>query len=106
MYVYIIAHTVLLGSYIHNYVGCWLPSSCVQFALLDISRQLACMKLGSRGKYQPLLDISRQLACMKQSNRQRPVYGDLFKKSEVSTWTHSFRQSAAAAFLVSFSGSS
>ena len=39
-----------------------------------------------------------------QSNRQRPVYGDLFKKSEVSTWTHSFRQSAAAAFPVSFSG--
>ena len=29
-------------------------SSYVQFALLDISRQLACMKLGSRGKHQPM----------------------------------------------------
>ena len=28
------------------------------------------------------------------------------KKSEVSTWTHSFRQSAMAVFPVSFSGSS
>ena len=48
----IIAYTVLFGSYIH--VGCWLPSSYVQFDLLDISRQLACMKLGSRGKHQPM----------------------------------------------------
>ena len=29
-------------------------SSYVQFALLDISRQLSCMKLGSRGKHQPM----------------------------------------------------
>ena len=39
---------------IHTHVGCWLPSSYVQFSLLDISRQMACMKLGSRGKYQPM----------------------------------------------------
>ena len=51
---YIIAHTVLLGSYNYTHVGCWLPSSYVQFALLDISRQLVRMKLGSSRNYQPM----------------------------------------------------
>ena len=63
----ILAYAVLLGSY--KQVA-RLPSSYMPFAyryptycstqtgqhshLLDISRQLACTKLGSRGKYQPV----------------------------------------------------
>ena len=46
------------------------------------------------------------MTTLSQSNLQCPAHGYLIKKSEVSMWTHSFPQSAAAAFPVSFSGSS
>ena len=52
----------MLGYIIHTYVG---VCTYVAIYLLDISRQLACMKLGSREKYQPIqycwVHISRLL---------------------------------------------
>ena len=47
------SHFVALCVYVCMYVRTCV-SECVYVCLLDISRQLACMKLGSREKYQPI----------------------------------------------------
>ena len=61
-YIHIYIHTYTC---IHTYICVYNMHGVEYNSLLDISRQLACMKLGSREKYQPIqycwVHISRLL---------------------------------------------